>query len=245
VLYKKPVLVERGSFRPVTRVNLDMLRSAREAFGKALGAEQDQLVELMEITMHNLMVSGEIDYRDFLARADMLAATGRTVLISDYFEYYRLATYLRRHSHRPMAITMGAGSLLDVFDEKYYLHLDGGILESFGRLFKNDLTIYVYPFLDPKTQQITSVDTLQVAPELQKLYGYLVERGGIVRLDNYDPKLLHIFSRDVLARIAAGDGSWAEMVPPEIADVIRRRSLLGYHAPPEPPLEEAPRGRPN
>ncbi|HEY2409788.1 MAG TPA: hypothetical protein VGI10_27470 [Polyangiaceae bacterium] len=245
VLHRKPVLVERGSFRPVTRVNIDMLRAAEEAFGKALGPEQGQMVQLMEITMRNLMVSGEIDYRDFLARADMLAATGRTVLISDYFEYYRLAAYLRRYSQKPMAITMGAGSLLDLFDEKYYAHLDGGILESFGRLFKNDLTIYVYPFLDPKTQQLATVETLRVAPELHKLYGYLVDRGGIVQLDNYDAKLLHIFSRDVLARIAAGDASWLEMVPPEIAEVIRRRTLLGYHPPPEAAPDESPRERAN
>ena len=34
VLHKKPILVERGSFRPVTHVNVDMLRSAHEKFSR-------------------------------------------------------------------------------------------------------------------------------------------------------------------------------------------------------------------
>ena len=32
VLYKKSCLIERGSFRPVTKVNLDMLEKAKKQF---------------------------------------------------------------------------------------------------------------------------------------------------------------------------------------------------------------------
>src|SRR6478609_1721883 len=227
VLYKHPVLVERGSFRPVCHVNIDMLRCAHEEFSKTLDPK-DEIVELAEITMRNLIVGGQIDYRDFLARADVLAAAGKTVLISDYFEYYRLAAYLRKHTSRPNAITLGAGSLLTLFEEKYYADLDGGILESFGRLFKNDLKLYVYPYLDPETQKLSTVDNLEIAPELHKLYGHLVDRGCIQQLGDYDPACLKIFSRDVLDRIAEGDPSWEAMVPAEIADTIKRRGFFGY-----------------
>jgi hypothetical protein len=226
VLYKKPVLVERGSFRPVCNVNIDMLRSAHQEFQKSL-APGEQIVELAEITMRNLIVGGQIDYRDFLARADVLAAAGKTVLISDYFEYYRLASYLRKHTSRPIAITLGAASLLSLFDEKYYVDLDGGILESFGRLFKNNLKLYVYPYLDPETQVLAKVDNLAVPTELTKLYGHLVDRGCILQLDNYDPACLNCFSRDVLNRIKEGDGSWEQMVPIEIAEIIKRRGFFG------------------
>jgi hypothetical protein len=226
VLYKHPVLVERGSFRPVCHVNIDMLTCAREEFSKSLG-QGEQIVELAEITMRNLIVGGQIDYRDFLARADVLAAAGKTVLISDYFEYYRLAAYLRKHTTRPIAITLGAASLQTLFDEKYYLDLDGGILESFGRLFKNDLKLYVYPYLDPATQKLSTVENLDVAPELSKLYGHLVDRGCILQLSNYNPSCLKIFSRDVLERIKDGDNSWEDMVPTEIADIIKRRGFFG------------------
>jgi len=239
VLYRRPVLVERGSFRPVTRVNVDMLNSANEAFSKSLveSGNNAEPVQLLEITMRNLMASGEIDYRDFLARADMMAATGKIVLISDYFEYYRLAGYLRRYTNQRIGIAMGAGSLLELFDEKYYSHLEGGILESFGRLFKNDLKLYVYPLLDTATNQLVTVENLKISGELVKLFGHLVDRGCIQQLDNFDRSILHIFSRDVLKRIKAGDPSWQEMVPPEIAEVIRRRALFGYH-----PSHNEPRG---
>src|SRR5277367_5685915 len=58
ILRKKPVLVERGSFRPVTKVNIDMLRSARERFSSELKVESGEVVELMEITMRNLLAAG-------------------------------------------------------------------------------------------------------------------------------------------------------------------------------------------
>ncbi|HEX5100363.1 MAG TPA: hypothetical protein VFV94_12725 [Polyangiaceae bacterium] len=227
VLYKRPVLVERGSFRPVTRVNIDMLRCARTQFRESLGEGQDDVVELMEITMKNLMASGAIDYRDFLARADVLAAAGKTVLISDYFEYYRLVSYFRRYTQKPVGITLGAGSLLELFDEKYYSDLAGGVLESFGRLFKNDTRLYVYPLKDQKSGELATVSSLEVAPHLQKLYGHLVDRGCILPLHGYDPECLGIFSRDVAKRIQAGDPSWEAEVPPEIGEVIKRRGYFG------------------
>jgi len=233
VLYKKPILVERGSFRPVTHVNVDMLRCATEKFSAEPDVHGETILPLMEITMHNLKAaatqsSGTIDLNDFLARADVLAACGKTVLISDYFEYYRLAAYLARYTKKKIGITMGAGSLYDLFDEKYYGQLDGGILESFGRLFKNDLKLYVYPLLDRETGKLTTVQNLEVAPELRKLYDFLVDKQCIEQLDNFNPAYLSIFSPDVLQRIKSGDPGWSDSVPPEVAEVIRRRGFFGH-----------------
>jgi hypothetical protein len=123
---------------------------------------------------------------------------------------------------------MGAGSLRELFDENYYSHLEGGILESFGRLFKNDLKLYIYPLLDPATGDLTAVQNFEVAPNLRKLYGYLVDKGCIEQLNNFNEKYLSIFSRDALKKIKAGDPSWEEMVSPEVAEVIKRRGFFGY-----------------
>jgi hypothetical protein len=234
VLYKKSILVERGSFRPVTHVNVDMLRSAHEKFSREPEVAGTNVVSLMELTMHNLQAASGpsngniIDLRDFLARADMLAACGKTVLISDYFEYYRLAAYLARYTKQKIGITMGAASLCELFDEKYYAQLDGGILESFGRLFKNDLKLYIYPLLNRQSGELTTVENLQVAPELRNLYEYLVERKCIEQLDNYTREYLPIFSRDVIEQIKVGDPSWSDNVPNEVAEVIRNRGFFGY-----------------
>ncbi len=183
-------------------------------------------MSLAEITMRNLQSNGDIDLRDFLQRVDMLAACGMTVLISDYFEYYRLAAYLTRYTKKKIGITMGAGSLHDLFDEKYYTELDGGILESFGRMFKNDLKLYIYPLLDRTSGELTTVDNLEIAPEIRKLYQYLVDKGCIEQLDNYNPEYLSTFSREVLRQIEAGEPRWTDHVPPEVAEVILRAGLL-------------------
>ena len=75
----------------------------------------------------------------------MLRTLGRPVLISNFGEYYRLANYLHRYTTKLTGLVMGVPTLREIFDEKYYTHLAGGILESFGRMFKNDLKLYVYP----------------------------------------------------------------------------------------------------
>ncbi|MBN9523316.1 TonB-dependent receptor [bacterium] len=234
VLYKKRILVERGSFRPVTHVHLDLLRCARETFLREPEVRGETVVQLAEITMRSLLAGGEVDYRDFLARADLLAAEGLTVLISDYFEYYRLAAYLARHTKQRIGIAMGIAGLRELFNEKYYTGLEGGILESFGRLFKNDLKLYIYPHLDPATGEFTAVQNLEVAPSLRKLYGYLVDRGCIEQLNNFDEKYLPIFAADALKKIGTGDPSWEEMVPSGVAGVIKHRGYFGYRPAPGP-----------
>jgi hypothetical protein len=234
-LYKRPILVERGSFRPVTHVNVDMIDCAGEQFKNDPDVDGERVVRLFEITMTNLWAtkteSGEIDYADFLARADILAATGATVLVSNYFEYFRLAAYLSRFSKQKIGITMGVPSVKDLFDEQYYTTLEGGILESFGRLFKNDLKLYVYPYKDPQSGQLVTLQKLKVAPHLQNLYEHLMENGLIESIDFYQRDYLHIFSRDVLQKIAEGNPEWEKMVPAVVSQLIKERGYFGYHAP--------------
>jgi hypothetical protein len=227
-LRKKPILVERGSFRPVSNVNLDMMRAAREEFDAVDGVNGEDVVELMEITMNNLTVDGDIDIRDFLARVDLLSALGKVVMVSDYFEYYRLGTYLRRYTDAPVAITMGAGSMRSLFEERHYEDLDGGILESFGRLFRNRLLIYVYPFLDPETLLLTKVKNLKVPNKLSHLYKFLVERKMIRQLEGYNSECLNIFSRELLKQISTGNHEWESAVPEEVAEIIKKRGYFHY-----------------
>ena len=204
-LRKHAILVERGSFRPPTVVNINMLECALEKFEKDPAVEGKPVLALTELTMRNLLAGGaDVDRRDFLARADLLAACGMTVLISDYFEYNRLAAYLGARTNERIGIVMGVPSLYDLFDEKNHAQLPGGILESFGRLFKNDLKLFVYPMLKIARRRAWSrVDHVRSSPMLQPLFDYLAGRGSFVNLDNYKPEYLPIFSRDVLRRIAA------------------------------------------
>ncbi len=229
MLHNKAVLVERGSFRPVTYVNLDMFQSALVKFKQDPAVANKPILGLMELTMRNLLAGGtEVDRRDFLARAEVLAACGMTVLISDYFEYHRLATYLSWRTRERIGVVLGVPSIFELFDEKYYAELPGGILENFGRLLKNDLKVYVYPLQRSSGDELQTIHSVKVKDDLQPLYDYLVRRGSFVQLDNYNPKYLSIFSRDVLKRIAAGDETWDEMVPPQVAEIIRQRGFFAY-----------------
>jgi hypothetical protein len=233
VLRKKAILVERGSFRPPTLVNLDMLETAKARFAQDPAVAGKPVLMLTEITMRNLLAGGaaDVDRRDFLARAELLAACGMTVLISDYFDYYRLAAYIGERTSERIGIVMGVPSLIDLFDEKNHALLPGGILESFGRLFKNDLKLYVYPLQAAPGDELMTVNDISVRPELQPLYDYLAGRGSFVDLDNYRPEFLPIFSRDVLRRIAEDDSSWESMVPANVAELIKRRCFFGYVRP--------------
>jgi hypothetical protein len=229
VLHKRNVLVERGSFRPLCHVHVDMLTSAEAQFRRDVGAEGGPVVRVMEVTMRDLRAeSGEVNRSDFLARAEMLAAAGMTVMISDYFQYYQLAAYLAQFTKMKIAIVMGAASLRDIFDRKYYTELEGGILESFGRLFKHDLRLYIYPFMDSDTGGLTTVENLNVSPDLHKLYGYLVDNGSIRALESYAREHLSMFSIDALKKIQAADRTWETMVPAEVARVIKEQRFLGY-----------------
>jgi hypothetical protein len=226
VLRKRAILVERGSFRPPTVVNMHMLEAAQEKFAQDPAVGDRDVLVLTELTMANLRAGGDVvDRRDFLARADLLAACGMTVLISDFAAHHRLAAYLSWRTDGRIGMVMGVPSLIDLFDEERHAHLPGGILESFGRLLKNDLKLFVYPML--RDGEVVTVDTVRVGDELQPLYDYLARRGSFVGLDNYKPEYLPILSRDVLQRIPTDDESWEAMVPPAVSGLIRKRGFFG------------------
>ncbi|HAB19486.1 MAG TPA: nicotinate-nucleotide adenylyltransferase [Verrucomicrobiales bacterium] len=227
-LHKKCILIERGSFRPVTRVTADMLQHAQAQFIQDPKVAGNDLLVVLEMTLKNLNVEGKIDHRDFLDRVDLLGTLGHPVLISNYGEFFRLAGYLFRYTKLPIGIVMGVPTLKDLFEQKYYTELEGGILESFGRMFRNDLKIYCYPLKDGRTETIITAGNLQVAPHLQHLYDYLRENKFIQSLRDVNKAHLGIFSRDVLKEIQANTAGWEEKVPARVAAMIKERKLLGY-----------------
>ena len=228
VLYKKSILVERGSFRPVTHVTVDMLECATSMFVQEPKVQGEEVLVIMEMTLKNLLDNGKIDYQDFLARVDILASLGKIVLISNFAEYHRLAAYFFRYTKKMIGIVMGVPTLKEVFDEKYYLDLDGGILESFGRLFKNDLKLYVYPLMDKKTGALITSDNLLVTPKLRHLFSYLVENRLIESIRGFNESYLPIFSREVLLKIQKNDPSWEQMVPESVCKIIKERKLFQH-----------------
>jgi len=228
LLYKKPVLLERGSFRPLTNPMLDLLDRAQELFVREPALQGEEPVVMFEMTLRQLQVGDAIDHRDFLDRVDMLGALDRPVLISNFLRYHRLVTYLSRHTQKPIGLPLGLVRLRDVLDEKFYTDLPGGLMESLGQLFKNGAKLYVYPSLDKKTGRLTTVENLEVAPHLRHLYAHLVENKFIQNIAGYHPDALKIYAGDLLAKIQAGDEDLSRFIPPPVFEAIKAKKLFGW-----------------
>jgi hypothetical protein len=230
VLYKKPVLVQRGSFHPLTTATLDVLERGLEQFVRDPELNGEPPVVLMEMTLRHLTTGDKIEEKDFLHRADTLGALGKTVLVSNFRRFHRLRSYLSRYTDRPIGLALGASKLKEIFDETFYNENEGGLLGGLGQLFRNRARLYVYPSLDLESGQVITGESFPVPPHLGHLQAYLLENRFIQSIRNYQPGLLAIRSRDVLARIQSGDSSWEPLVPRPIVDVIKRHGLFGHPA---------------
>lgn len=228
ILYKKDVFAVRGSFRPVTLVNTDMFEKGLQMFLKDTEGKSEDTVIIFEITTFNLRATGRIDERDFLDRVDILAKLGYTVMVSNFSEYYRLAEYFTGYNIRYFGIAMGVNNLLMVFEEQYYEHLSGGILEAFGKFFRKDMRVYLYPYKDPDTNCLLTSKTLKVDRKVKELYKFFIANRQIVDVEEYDPSVLEIYSRDVLAKITNQENGWEDQLPEGVAEMIKERGLFGY-----------------
>ena len=228
VLHKKPVLVQRGSFRPMTNATLDVLERALEQFVREPDLKGEPPLVLMEMTLRHPTTGEAIDHHDFLQRADMLRALGQNVFISNFRRFHRLAAYLGRYTNQPIALALGALRLAEIFDESFYNKDEGGLLGGLGQLFKNPARLYVYPSLNFVTGEVVTVENFPVAPHLRHLYAHLTGNRFIQGLANINAGFLRIRSRDVLDKIEAGDASWEKLVPPVIAEVIKREKLFSW-----------------
>lgn len=227
MLYKKPVLVERGSFRPLTNPMLEMLENSNEQFlqEKALAGETP--VAILEMTLKQLQVGDVIDHGDFLDRVDTLRALNRPVLISNFRRYHRLVQFLSRHTSKMIGLPLGLVRLRDVLDEKNYTDLGGGLMESLGQLFRNGVKLYVYPWLNRETGQVTTLENFQPAPAIAHLYAHLLANNFIEPIRNFTPEYLSVGSNSVLEKLQSGDVAWEKQVPPPIAEVIKSKKLFG------------------
>lgn len=229
ILYKKNILALRGSFRPVTKVNIDMYEKSYEMFLNENKVDKERTETIFEITLSNLRAEGEIDEEDFMDRARLLCSLGHNVMISNFQEYYKLVEYFSRYTKMRLGLAMGVNNLVDIFDEKYYRHLSGGILEAFGKLFFKDLKVYLYPMRDPETGEYTTSENLKVHPRMKELYKFFKYNGKVVDITDFNPDILNIFSREVLQKIEDNDEDWEEMLPAGVAEIIKEKHLFSHH----------------
>jgi hypothetical protein len=227
-LYKKNILALRGSFRPVTKVNIDMFEKSLEVFLKEREVDENKTVVIFEITLSNLTSQGEIDEKDFMDRAMLLCSLGHIVMISNFKEYYRLVDYLSQYTKKQMALAMGVNSFVEIFDENYYTDLSGGILEAFGKMFYNNLKVYLYPMKDEKGAIVTS-NNLKLHPRMKDFYKFFKYNGKVMDIFDFEPEYLDIFSREILKKIKNNEAGWDEHLPEGISEMIVKKKMFGFN----------------
>jgi hypothetical protein len=231
VLYKKNVLVLRGRFRPPTHVNVDMLLASRRHFKNEQDVDRSKMVLLSELTLNDLSPDGKIDEKDFLCRAEILCSLGQTVLVSNYFEYYRLADYLSKITKgKKIGMIMGIYALQKVFEEKTYENIRGGIMECFASLFGSNIKLYVYPAWRKETNDLFTLKDFEreLPAHLKSLFRYLVDNNKMEDVGDANVNNLHIISDNVLAMIKKGESGWEKFVPHKVEEAIKEHGLFDY-----------------
>ncbi|WCM42621.1 TonB-dependent receptor [Flavobacterium sp. CBA20B-1] len=227
-LFRKNVLLLRGSFRPVTVVNINMYQKSLNQFLAKNNLLLENTAVIFEITLNNLLALGGVDEQDFLDRADLLCAMGHTVMISNFKEYFKAVDYIWNYSQEKIALTIGIPSLIEIFDAKHYANLSGGLFEGLGRLFKHGLEIYVYPFLNEEEQIITSENMDLHDDALKPIYNYFKDQKQIIDIHNFEEKNLKIFSHKVLQKMKENNETWKDDVPQIVAEMIEERKLFDH-----------------
>lgn len=226
-LYKKDVLVVRGSFRPPTLVSFDMIKSGLADFSKSIGKKEDDIVAISEITISTLKSdSGEVTKEDFLARVDLLCTLGQKVLVTNYPQYYKLSKYFSRMNVPNLGLVLGIYNFQQIFTEEYS-NVEGGILSALGQLFRDGVKVYIYPYKSEEGS-VESLENLQVPPKLEHIYQHLKSMKQIEDIAHPNREFLHIYSSKVLQMIVANEPGWEEMVPPQIAKAINEKCLFGH-----------------
>lgn len=228
MLYKKNVLTIRGSFRPVTRLNVDMIEQGLKRFSEIEGVTPENSVALAEISMKDLRGSDlMVSEADLLARVHLLNSLGYSVMISDYTRYFSLRAYFRQFTKLQIGIVVGLINIREIFDESSYRGVEGGILEGFGKLFPDNTRLLVYPEID-QADELRDFTNVILPENLQFLYEHLVVNKFIFGIESSDEKLLKIFSRNILKQLPNGRGDWEKSLPKGVAAEIIDKHLFGY-----------------
>jgi hypothetical protein len=227
ILYKKNILCLRGRFRPVTKVNEDMMRCGMAQFNRE-NPGVDNVVMLSEITLNNLADSGEFKNKDFLDRVDILSSLGYTVMVSNCHKHDVLVNYLDRCKPNSIRIILGLMNIMDLFNEKYYKNAPGELLKYFGEIFLRNTKMLVYPYQPEKNKLVITLENMPVPPSLKHLFAHLKENGFFTDLPGYNKEVLQIFSPKVIQMIKSGETGWEELVPDTVADIIKEKCLFEY-----------------
>ncbi len=228
-LYKKNILISRGSYRPPTHFNLDMLAKGQKAFCEKLDeGERESLLILPEISMSKLKERGQVISEDFLARIDLLNKLGYMCFVSSFATYGELSFYLNTYTNKRVAFVMGYYNLQEVFNHEKYENRPGGIFGGIGALFGHRTDVFVYPAMSDDGKQVLTSKDADVIKDIKPLINYLSHIKRIEDIKDYDRNHFSIWSRVVLKMIQNKEEGWESMVPDIVAKAVKEECLFDY-----------------
>ncbi len=228
MLYKKNVLTIRGTFRPITLLNEDMINQGMKFFTQMDGVTRENSIALAEISLNDIQGNDlKVSEEDLIERVSVLNSLGYTVMISDYTRYFSLRAYFRQFTKLQIGIVLGIVNIHAIFDLKRYRGIEGGILEAFGKLFPDNTRLLVYPQID-QDGQLQDYTNIQLPENLRYLYQHLVENNLVFGIECSNPDLFKIFSQDILKQLQGGRGEWEKSLPGGASEEIISRHLFGF-----------------
>lgn len=225
VVYGKAVILQRGSFRPVTNTHVDVLQKGVQQLKQQLKeahTKPPEIIPLMEITAHKEKMNAQ----DFLSRIEALGSLGFTTLVSRFNLFYELKSFFRKYTQNEFVVVMSALLLEKIMDENHYQHLEGGIFEGLGKLFDAKTSLYVYPH---KTEKICmTARTFNPSANTLSLYRHFVDKKQIADISGCDEAGIYHHSDDVQKLLKKKDSSWEKLVPTEVKKKIISEKIFGY-----------------
>ena len=200
LVYKRPILMERGAYRALHQLNSQMVQSARTQLAEQASESKYDPVCLLELSVHDDRSTGpgqNDSHDELLSLVDQLSELGNRVMVSRFREFYPLTTYLRRYTAEPIGFVMGITTLARIMNERDYEGLSGRMLEGLGKLFSYGVNLFVYPMKRDSFRQVmdevgltsdswvaddaqqVDIETLSPPPPLGTLFTFLKQSGLI------------------------------------------------------------------
>ena len=217
-LYDRPLLIQRGSYNPVTNTHLDIFKRGLAHFQKEFNLKSTDVLGFFEFLLDNRAKGSKLTPEDALHRVQMITALGIPALITRFTLFYQLKEFVRLNTPKPLGIVISAAYLDKLFDVNFYLDLSGSLLEGLGKLLGRFSRIYVYPH---KTNEICLLTkSFFPKPEVKNIYAHFIQNNNIQDIAGCDEINEYISSEDVNKLIKKNDKSWKKLVPEKIHPLV-------------------------
>lgn len=228
-LYKKNLLVVRGSYRPPTLRTIDRLQTSSQQFLKEKDLSDRGTEIISEITLKDLSFEQEVDNDDYLDRVELLNTIGQKVMVTNCNEYKKLINYLMKYRISKLGIVIGAKGLLEIIHSKFTRNKEGRLLVSFGEIFTRNVRVYIYPSPSLDTNSLLNCRNIDIPEGMKYLYQHILDNRHVVDIEDFDISVTSISSFEVRQMIQNKNNEWIRYVTPEIKEIIQTKQFFGYN----------------